>query len=93
MTRQCELTGKTVLFGNNVSHSERKTRRKYKPNLKKIRFLSESLKIFYKFRVSTKAISTVEVKGGLDNYLINAKNSKLSPKAISLKKIVLNKSK
>lgn len=91
MSMVCELTGKSVLFGNTVSHSERKARRKYAPNLQNVTFLSDVLKQKIRFKVSTRGIKTVEVHGGIDDYLVRTKDILLSKKAKKFKKIISNK--
>ncbi len=88
MSRRCEITGKAVLYGNNVSHANNKTRRRFLPNLQRVSFLSDTLNRTISLRVCTKAIRTVEAKGGLDNYLLNAKVEKLGKKAAALKKVI-----
>jgi len=89
MTRLCEVTGKTVRSGNNVSHSNRKTRRRFLPNLHKIFFRSDILDQDIRLRVSTQAIKTIEKHHGLDNYLLTTQTSKLTPLMQSLKKILM----
>jgi large subunit ribosomal protein L28 len=91
MSRVCELTGKGVMVGNNVSHSQRKTRRTYLPNLQEVTFLSNVLKINLNFRVSTNALRTVDKHGGIDQYLINSKKSSLSKKARRFKSTITSK--
>ena len=88
MTRKCEVTGKTVMSGNNVSHSNRRTRRRFLPNLHKISFRSDILDQDIRLRVSTQAIKTIEKHYGLDNYLLTTQISKLTPLMQSLKKIL-----
>jgi large subunit ribosomal protein L28 len=78
---ECELTGKKTMSGNNVSHSERKTRRKFKVNIQKKCFASDALKINLTFKVSANAIKTVDKKGGIDSYLLNTSDLSLSVKA------------
>jgi len=80
-----------VQYGHNVSHSERKTKRTFRPNLHEKRLFSESLKIFVRMRITPKALKTVELKGGLDSYLLQAKDSVLSKKALDLKKTLAEK--
>ena len=87
MSRRCELTGKGVLTGNNVSHANNKTRRRYLPNLQQISFLSDALGRTVRLRVSTRAIKTVERHGGIDGYLLGAKDVLLSTRA----KVIKNK--
>lgn len=77
MSRRCEITGKGVLAGNNVSHSNRKTRRRFLPNLQTVSLYSETLERSVRLRLSTNGIRTVEHKGGLDAYLLSTAPSKL----------------
>jgi large subunit ribosomal protein L28 len=86
MSRRCELTGKSVLVGNNVSHAHNKTRRRYLPNLQPISFLSDALGDSLRLRVATRAIRTVERHGGIDGYLMAAKDELLSPRAQRFKR-------
>ncbi|WP_374763054.1 50S ribosomal protein L28 [Yunchengibacter salinarum] len=86
MSRVCELTGKRVMTGNNVSHAHNKTRRRFLPNLTKATLMSDVLKRSVTFRISTHALRSVEHKAGLDNFLLAARDSDLSPKAVKLKK-------
>ncbi|MSO69154.1 MAG: 50S ribosomal protein L28 [Alphaproteobacteria bacterium] len=88
MSRRCELTGKGVLSGNNVSHANNKTRRRYLPNLQPISFLSDALGRTVRLRVATRTIKTVERHGGLDSYLASVKDDRLSVKALGLKRRV-----
>ena len=85
MTKKCELTGVLPLKGQNVSHANNKTKRRFLPNLKKISFKSEILKKNIRLNVSNAALRTVDFKGGLDKYLIKAKNSILSKRVQKLK--------
>ena len=91
MSRRCELTGKAVLYGNNVSHANNKTSRRFLPNLQNVSFLSESLSQSVNLRVTTSGLRSVEANGGLDNYLLNTCDSKLGKKAISIKKVIKSK--
>merc|ERR1711920_107468 len=86
MSRVCQLTGVRVLVGNNVSHSKRKTRRVFLPNLQNKRFLSYVLNSFVSFRVTPCAMKTVDLKGGIDEFLLHTKDNKLSKKALKIKK-------
>ena len=88
MTKKCEITGKTVLVGNNVSHSNRKTKRRFLPNLQAVRFFSEALGQKFKFRISVRALKTIEHHGGLDSFLMKTSSAKLTEKAQKLKKQV-----
>ncbi len=78
MSRRCELTGKGVQTGNNVSHAHNKTRRRFLPNLQSKSLLSDTLGETIRFRVTTSAIRTVERHGGLDAYLLSTPDSVLS---------------
>jgi large subunit ribosomal protein L28 len=86
MSRRCELTGKSVMSGNNVSHANNKTRRRFLPNLVNVTLLSEALNQRVRMRVSANALRTVEHRGGLDAFLAKASDSELSPKARLLKR-------
>ena len=86
MSRRCELTGKGVMVGNNVSHALNRTRRKFRPNLNKVTLMSDVLGQSVKMRISAHALRSVEHNGGLDNFLVKASDLKLSLKARRLKK-------
>ncbi len=88
MSRRCALTGKGVQAGNNVSHAHNKTRRRFLPNLQKASLLSEALGQSVSLRLSAAALRTVEHKGGLDSFLLDAKSTDLSPEILRLKKRV-----
>ncbi|MFP6746335.1 MAG: 50S ribosomal protein L28 [Alphaproteobacteria bacterium] len=88
MARRCELSGKGVLTGNNVSHAHNKTRRRFLPNVQDIALHSETLGRSVRLKVCVNALRTVEKKGGLDAYLADAKDSQLSLKARRLKRAV-----
>lgn len=89
MARRCELTGKQVMTGNNVSHANNRTRRRFLPNLQKASMLSETLGKTVSLRVSTSAIRTVEKVGGIDAFLIKASDDQLSRDARAAKKAIL----
>ena len=72
MSRMCELTGKAVLSGNNVSHANNKTKRKFLPNLVKVTLISEALNQNVRLRISANALRSVEHRGGLDAFLVKA---------------------
>lgn len=86
MSRRCELTGKGVLAGNNVSHAHNKTRRRFLPNLCNVSLLSETLGKRVRLKVSANALRTVEHRGGLDAFLAKAKNAELSLRARRIKR-------
>ena len=81
MTKKCELKGKRPLKGHNVSHANNKTKRKFNPSIKKIKFKSDILKKNITFKVSNAALRTVDFKGGIDKFLKSAKAFRLSKKA------------
>ncbi len=91
MSRVCELSGKTVMSGNNVSHALNRTRRKFRPNLIKATLLSDVLGQSVPLKISASALRTVEHNGGLDNFLVKARDVNLSIKARRLKKLVKQK--
>ena len=91
MSRACELSGKAVMTGNNVSHANNKTRRRFLPNLCNVTLQSESLGRRFRLRVSAHALRTVEHRGGLDAFLMKAKANELSPKARLIRKQVADK--
>ncbi|MCA3360924.1 MAG: 50S ribosomal protein L28 [Roseomonas sp.] len=86
MSRRCVITGKGVLAGNNVSHANNKTRRRFLPNLQESSFWSEILAAPVKLRLSTNGIRTVEHNGGLDAFLLGTPDRKLTEDAIVLKR-------
>jgi large subunit ribosomal protein L28 len=86
MARRCELTGKAVLTGNNVSHAKRRTKRRFLPNLCNVTLESEALKKRVRLTVSAAALRSVEHRGGLDAYLLEAGDEELSLKARRLKR-------
>ena len=86
MSRRCELSGKGVLTGNNVSHSNIKSRRRYLPNLNPVSLESEALGRSFRFRIAASTLRTVDHRGGLDAYLAKAKDAELSPRALKVKK-------
>ncbi|WP_423141419.1 50S ribosomal protein L28 [Parablastomonas sp. CN1-191] len=86
MSRICELTGKGRQVGHNVSHANNKTKRVFLPNLQNVTLMSEKLDRSFKFRVSTNGLRSVEHVGGLDNWLLKAADTKLSPRALKVKR-------
>ena len=91
MSRRCELTGKTLLVGHNVSHANNKTKRVFRPNLQVISLSSDALGQAYKLKISMSALRSVDRIGGLDAYLLKAKDTTLSPKALRLKRAIAKK--
>lgn len=86
MARRCELTGKAVMTGNNVSHAKNRTRRRFLPNLVRVTLLSDTLGRSVRLRISANALRSVEHRGGLDQFLVKAKDDELSDKARGLKR-------
>ena len=91
MARRCELTGQAVMSGNNVSHANNKSRRRFLPNLKVVSLISDALERTVRLRISTNAIRTVEHRGGLDAFMAKAREDELSPRAALLRKEILAK--
>jgi large subunit ribosomal protein L28 len=89
MSRRCEITGKGVLSGNNVSHANNKTRRRFLPNLQDTSMLSDVLGTPVRMRLSTRGIRTVEHNGGIDAFLLGTPNRKLPAQAQALKRRIL----
>ena len=92
MSRTCELTGKGVQSGNNVSHANNKTRRKFLPNLCNVTLISDTLGQRFRMRVSAAALRSVEHRGGLDAFLAKANEKDLSMRARLLKRQIAKKS-
>ena len=88
MSRRCELTGKAVMTGNNVSHAKNRSRRRFLPNLCQVSLQSDSLGRQVRFRISANALRTVEHRGGLDALLLKAKKADLSSNAQRIKVLV-----
>jgi len=86
MSRRCFITGKGVQVGNNVSHANNKTKRRFLPNLQVTSVLSDALGYGVRLRLSTRAIRTIEHNGGLDAYLLDTPDAKLTPNARRLKR-------
>jgi large subunit ribosomal protein L28 len=86
MSRRCQITGKGVLSGNNVSHANNKTRRRFLPNLQETSLLSDALGSAVRLRLSTRAIRTIEHNGGIDAFLLGTRDAKLTTDAQALKR-------
>ncbi len=91
MARRCELSGKDVLSGNNVSHANNRTRRRFLPNLVNVTLMSDILGEKVKLRIAASTLRTVEHRGGLDGFLAKAKEAELSQKAKDVKKRIAKK--
>ena len=88
MSRRCELTGKGPMVGNNVSHANNKTKRRFLPNLTETSLMSETLGRTFRLKVSASALRTMDHRGGLDAYLLKAKDAELSANALKVKKAI-----
>ncbi|WP_347310598.1 50S ribosomal protein L28 [Defluviimonas sp. SAOS-178_SWC] len=86
MSRVCELTGKGPMTGNNVSHANNKSRRRFLPNLNDVTLISDALGQSFKLKISAAALRSVDHRGGLDAFLAKAKDDELSAKALKIKK-------
>lgn len=91
MSRKCDLLGIGPMVGNNVSHAKNHTKRRFMPNLHNIRYFSEKLSCYFKFRVCASTNRTVITKGGIDLFLLSTDSSKLTDKANKLKKLLSKK--
>ncbi len=91
MSKICELSGKKPIKGHNVSHANNKTKRRFIPGIKKVKFKSDILKKNIKFNVSNSALRTVDFKGGIDKFLKSTKSFKLSRKARKFRSEIISK--
>ena len=91
MAWRCELTGKNCQIGHKVSHSNRKTKRQFKPNLLNVTLLSDALGRSIRVRISANALKTVDHRGGLDAFLLKAKDAELSPRVLEIKRQLAKK--
>lgn len=86
MSRVCELSGKGVMSGNNVSHAKNRTRRRFLPNLNEVTLASDVLGRSFKLRIAASTLRTVDHRGGLDAFMAKAKDADLSTTALKIKK-------
>ena len=91
MSWRCDLTGKMARVGHKVSHSNIKTKRRFMPNLRNVTLTSDSLQRKVRVRVSANALRTVDHRGGLDAFLLKAKDDELAPKMLELKRAIMKK--
>lgn len=89
MSRRCELTGIGPMVGNNVSHANNKTRRRFLPNLQEVTLISDTLGRSFRLRISSKALRSVDHRGGFDAFLAKAKDADLSEGALKIKKEIM----
>ena len=92
MARRCELTGKAVLTGNNVSHANNKSKRRFMPNLSQVTLISDALGQSVRLRITSLALRSVEHRGGLDKFLLAASETELSLNARRLKRQIVKRS-
>ncbi len=91
MARKCDITGTGAMSGNNVSHANNRTRRRFLPNLQVVSLLSDVLGKVFKLKVCSKTLRSIEHNGGLDSYLESTSNNKLSDEAKKIKKAIAKK--
>ena len=91
MAKRCEISGTGVMSGNNVSHANNRTRRRFLPNLQVVSLMSEALNKVFKLKVCSKTLRSIEHNGGLDSYLEKTSDSKLSDEAKKIKKCIAKK--
>lgn len=91
MSRKCELSGISVQYGNNVSHSQRKTRRRFEPNIRSVVYKSEITGEKYRIKVVAKTMRTIEKFGGFDSFMLKADESLMSIKAKKVKRAISTK--
>lgn len=86
MSRVCELSGKGPMTGNNISHANNKSRRRFLPNLNDVTLLSDVLGQSFKLRISAHALRSVDHRGGLDAFLAKSRDEELSDRALKIKR-------
>ena len=89
MARRCELTGKGVLSGHNVSHANNKTKRKFRPNLSEVALISDKLDRTVRLKISKQALRSIDHNGGLDAFIVKQDNDVLSERAQRLKREIV----
>ncbi len=93
MSKICEISGKKPMSGNNVSHANNKTKRRFIPNLQNVKLYSGTLQKYINMNITIRTMKTVEKNGGLDSYLIKTSNKNLAETAIKIKKQILKNNK
>lgn len=91
MSKKCDILGTGVQSGNNVSHANNKTRRRFMPNLQVVSLFSEALNKVFKLKVCSKTLRSIEHNGGLDSFLTTTSNTKLTEEAKQIKKSIVAK--
>ena len=93
MSKVCEISGKKPISGNNVSHANNRTKRRFIPNLQKVKLYSGTLQKYINMNITIRTMKSVEKNGGLDAYLIKTSNKNLAFTAIKIKKQILKNNK
>ena len=93
MSKACEISGKKPMTGNNVSHANNRTKRRFIPNLQNVKLYSGTLQKYINLNITVRTMKTVEKNGGLDSYLIKTSNKNLAETAIKIKKQILKNNK
>ena len=93
MSKVCEISGKKPMTGNNVSHANNRTRRRFIPNIQSVKLYSGILQKYINLNITIRTMKTVEKNGGLDSYLIKTSNKNLAETAIKIKKQILKNNK
>ena len=93
MSKVCEISGKKPMSGNNVSHANNRTKRRFIPNLQNVKLYSGTLQKYINLNITVRTMKTVEKNGGLDSYLIKTSNKNLADTAIKIKKLILKNNK
>ena len=93
MSKECEISGKKPMSGNNVSHANNRTKRRFIPNLQNVKLYSGTLQKHINLNITIRTMKTVEKNGGLDTYLIKTSNKNLAETAIKIKKQILKNNK
>ncbi len=93
MSKVCEISGKKPISGNNVSHANNRTKRRFIPNLQNVKLYSNALQKYINMNITIRTMKTVEKNGGLDTYLIKTSNRNLADTAIKIKRQILKNNK
>ena len=93
MSKVCEISGKKPMSGNNVSHANNRTKRRFIPNLQNVKLYSGTLQKYINLNITIRTMKTVEKNGGLDSYLVKTSNKNLAETAIKIKKQILKNNK
>ena len=93
MPKICEISGKKPMTGNNVSHANNRTKRRFIPNLQNVKLYSITLQKYINLNITIRTMKTVEKNGGLDSYLIKTSNRNLAETALKIKKQILKNNK